>query len=138
MTANVYDVLSQRAQTHGHFPEHAQITQDIKLTMIHARNWNVLTAPQREALEMIAHKIGRILAGDPNMNDHWDDAAGYATLASQAITLENPVTAKVTQSSSIPSSMTTIGKQSKTIVDRLHAAMEAADPEYYASVNAAE
>lgn len=138
MTANVYDVLSQRAATHGHFPEHAQISQDLKLTMIHARNWNVLTASQREALEMIAHKIGRILAGDPNTNDHWDDTAGYATLASQAITLENPVTVKVTKTNSTPSSMTTLGKAGNKIVDRLQAAMEAADPEYYATLGAAE
>ena len=29
---------------------------------------------------MIAHKIGRILAGDPSFQDHWADIAGYATL----------------------------------------------------------
>lgn len=36
---------------------------------------------QRESLSMIFHKIGRILAGDPNFRDHWDDIAGYAKLA---------------------------------------------------------
>lgn len=30
---------------------------------------------------MIAHKIGRILNGDPNYRDSWDDIAGYAKLA---------------------------------------------------------
>jgi hypothetical protein len=34
----------------------------------------------REALEIDAHKIGRILAGDPDFRDHWLDRAGYATL----------------------------------------------------------
>ena len=29
---------------------------------------------------MILHKIGRILAGDPNHKDHWVDIAGYANL----------------------------------------------------------
>jgi hypothetical protein len=40
---------------------------------------------QVEALEMIAHKIGRILSGDPNHQDHWDDIAGYAKLVSERL-----------------------------------------------------
>jgi hypothetical protein len=35
---------------------------------------------------MIAHKIGRIIAGDPDFRDHWDDLAGYATLIAQKCT----------------------------------------------------
>ena len=42
--------------------------------------WAKLTDPQKEALEMIAHKIGRILAGRPAFRDQWDDIAGYAKL----------------------------------------------------------
>jgi hypothetical protein len=34
----------------------------------------------REALHMIAHKMGRIATGNPNIKDHWADIAGYATL----------------------------------------------------------
>ncbi|WP_257617167.1 hypothetical protein [Campylobacter pinnipediorum] len=34
---------------------------------------------------MIAHKIARILAGNPNYKDHWDDIAGYATLVSKEL-----------------------------------------------------
>ena len=34
---------------------------------------------------MIAHKIGRILAGDPNHIDHWLDIAGYATLVAKEL-----------------------------------------------------
>jgi hypothetical protein len=43
-------------------------------------NWALLSASQKEALEMIAHKIGRILNGDPNYDDSWRDIAGYAEL----------------------------------------------------------
>lgn len=32
-------------------------------------------------LEMIAHKVGRILAGNPHFEDHWADIAGYARLS---------------------------------------------------------
>jgi hypothetical protein len=42
-----------------------------------------LSDQQIEALEMIAHKIGRIIAGDPDFDDHWDDIAGYAKIANK-------------------------------------------------------
>ena len=40
---------------------------------------------QIECLEMIAHKIGRILNGDPNYGDSWRDIAGYATLVADRL-----------------------------------------------------
>ena len=40
----------------------------------------LLKADQQEALDMIAHKIGRIINGDPDYADSWDDIAGYAKL----------------------------------------------------------
>ena len=44
-------------------------------------NKGPLSDTQKESLEMIVHKIGRILAGDPSFQDHWDDIAGYAKIA---------------------------------------------------------
>ena len=44
---------------------------------------------QREALEMIAHKIARILNGDPNYADNWIDIAGYATLVANRLEKED-------------------------------------------------
>jgi hypothetical protein len=44
------------------------------------KNWDVLKDTQREALELIAMKIARILSGDHNYRDHWDDIEGYAEL----------------------------------------------------------
>jgi hypothetical protein len=35
---------------------------------------------------MIAHKIGRILNGDPNYADSWIDIAGYAQLVADRLT----------------------------------------------------
>ena len=34
----------------------------------------------REALEMIVHKIARIVNGDPNYIDNWIDICGYSKL----------------------------------------------------------
>jgi hypothetical protein len=71
-------LLAERRKTHGDFADHAFYAQEIK--RIIARQYDKLSDEQREALSMIAHKIGRILAGDPNHRDHWDDIAGYARL----------------------------------------------------------
>jgi hypothetical protein len=38
-----------------------------------------------ETLSMIAHKIGRIIAGNPEEPDHWRDIAGYAQLVANRL-----------------------------------------------------
>ena len=73
-------LLAERGRTHGQFDKQACIAQALKTIMATGPNWERLTSPQREVLEMIAHKIGRILAGDPGHVDPWGDIAGYATL----------------------------------------------------------
>jgi hypothetical protein len=54
-----------------------------------AQKMNRRTA-QQEALDMIQHKIGRILNGDPDYVDNWDDIAGYSQLISKILRGENP------------------------------------------------
>lgn len=83
---SVGELLSERGKTHGEYADHAQYTQSIKAFMRGTRSWNKLNDMQREALEMIAHKVGRILAGDPSFRDHWDDIAGYARLVAERVT----------------------------------------------------
>lgn len=77
---DINEVLAERGTRYGKFTGHAAVTQGIKSIMFNTREDLVLTADQREALEMIAHKIGRIINGDPNYADSWTDIAGYATL----------------------------------------------------------
>ena len=79
------DVLKQREETHGSFAEHARITQEIKGIMYSGYKYPDLTHSQTEALDMIVHKIGRILAGNPNHQDHWVDIAGYAQLVANQL-----------------------------------------------------
>lgn len=78
--SDVTNTLKERGARYGKFSEHARITQNIKRAMEDSPNWDLLTPAQRESLEMIAHKIGRILNGDPNYADSWVDIAGYAKL----------------------------------------------------------
>ena len=80
-------VLAERKSTHGDFCDHARVTQNLKAMMRSSPNWDKLTSIQREALEMIQHKVGRILSGNPSHNDHWDDIAGYAKITSERLNL---------------------------------------------------
>jgi hypothetical protein len=76
----IESLLNERHKTHGNFREHAIVTQLLKRIMRNSPNWASLSMDDKEALEMIAHKIARILCGDPNHADHWVDISGYATL----------------------------------------------------------
>ena len=77
--------LEERGKRYGAFSGHAQITQGIKQFMREQEGWDRLNDSQKEALEMIAHKIGRILNGDPNYADSWHDIAGYASLVDKQL-----------------------------------------------------
>jgi hypothetical protein len=72
--------LAERGERYGAFTGHAHITQGIKGVMQTSPQWPNLTFDQKEALEMVAHKVGRILNGDPNYIDSWTDIIGYTRL----------------------------------------------------------
>jgi hypothetical protein len=86
--SQVQTTLEERGKRYGSFVGHAAITQSIKYQMVMTSGWEKLSLSQREALEMIAHKIGRILNGDPNYADSWHDIAGYASLIDKELTGE--------------------------------------------------
>lgn len=79
-TMDIQSTLTERGKTHGDFTQNSSVIQALKFDMQASANYNSLRPHMREALEMIAHKIGRILCGNPNEPDHWKDIAGYATL----------------------------------------------------------
>lgn len=82
---SIEDILAERGKTHGDFTDNARVMQALK-RIVHAEvGWDKLTDVQREALHMILHKVGRIISGNPNTHDHWDDIAGYAKLVSERI-----------------------------------------------------
>lgn len=81
----VTEILAERQQTHGSFPTHAEIAQNLKALCRYHNGWEKLNPHQREAIEMICHKLGRILNGNPNHADHWADVAGYATLVANTL-----------------------------------------------------
>ena len=80
--------LEERGKRYGTFEGHAEISQQLKavLRVYEAKRGCDLDADQREALEMICHKMARIINGDPNYADSWHDIAGYATLINERLT----------------------------------------------------
>lgn len=81
--------LLERGRRYGEFPEHARITQNIKRAMADSPNWPTLADDKKETLEMIAHKLGRILNGDPNYHDSWHDIIGYSKLIADSLVIRN-------------------------------------------------
>jgi hypothetical protein len=77
---SVRDTLAQRAETHGGFPAKSAFIQQFKADMRSTKGWAGLADDQRESLDHIATKIGRILFGNADHHDNWHDVAGYATL----------------------------------------------------------
>jgi hypothetical protein len=74
------DVLAERRKTHGNWIDNALYAQLTKDVWRKTAGWQALSNGQREALEHVAGKVARILAGDPRHIDHWRDIGGYAEL----------------------------------------------------------
>ena len=80
-------VLDSRAKDYGKFIEGAEIMQMLK-RMVHNYvdvRGTQLAFDQREAIDMIIHKLGRIINGNPDKVDHWTDIAGYAKLVADRL-----------------------------------------------------
>ena len=84
---DVDETLDNRAQDYGKFKDGAALMQGIKrLLADHALKHNKTFADdQWEALEMIVHKMARIVNGNPDKVDSWVDIAGYATLVADRL-----------------------------------------------------
>lgn len=78
--SDIQSILAERGSRYGRFDAHALVTQRLKQALTSGTNWDFLEPDAKEALEMIVHKIGRVLNGDPDYDDSWKDIAGYAQL----------------------------------------------------------
>jgi hypothetical protein len=84
--ADIVSLLAEREKTHGPYAVKAEIIQELKRVMGAYPGWHQLNDEMRESLDMIVHKIGRILSGDPYCKDHWLDIEGYSKLVSRNLT----------------------------------------------------
>ena len=83
----VDETLDARALDYGKFIEGAEVMQMLKRVVQAALNNRdkTLAHDQAEAMDMIIHKIGRIVNGNPDVVDHWLDIAGYAKLVADRL-----------------------------------------------------
>jgi len=79
--------LDARAVDYGKFIEGAEVMQMLKRVVQNAlsNRDKTLAHDQAESLDMIIHKIGRIINGNPDVVDHWLDIAGYAQLVADRL-----------------------------------------------------
>jgi hypothetical protein len=86
----ITETLTARGDKYGPFVGHAEISRALKnvirfYTVERKGSFQNIDADMAEALEMIAHKIARIINGDHNYADSWVDIAGYAKLVADRL-----------------------------------------------------
>lgn len=85
--SDINETLIERGQKYGPFVGHAEVTVRLKNVVREEldKRYKLLACDQLEALDMICHKIGRIINGDPDYDDSWVDIAGYAKLVADRL-----------------------------------------------------
>lgn len=81
---NIGDILSARGARYnlnGTYRDHGVLTQKLKEAVRDHAGWSSLDPGHQEAIDMILHKIARVINGDPYYDDNWKDIQGYAKLA---------------------------------------------------------
>jgi hypothetical protein len=78
------ELLIERGTTHGSFQSNAVYAQRFRDLCRTSPHWESMPVEHKEALDMIACKLSRILSGQSTFRDHWVDLAGYSTLAVEA------------------------------------------------------
>lgn len=98
-------ILSERGKRYGHFRDHARLAVKLRSNVREFVNFeeyprphgggftkqqpfHLLRADAQQSIDTILDKIARILNGDPNYLDNWDDIQGYAKLISDRIRSE--------------------------------------------------
>lgn len=83
-------ILEDRGKDYGSFANLAKLSQNMKQCYKHSDNYLSNMKPyQKEALDMIIHKVARIINGNHHKIDSWQDIAGYATLVVQELQSRN-------------------------------------------------
>ncbi len=82
---HIDNILQERGERYGRFEDNAATSQALKKVMKKSPNWEKLSDAQKEGLEMIQHKIARMLHGDHLYLDSVLDIVGYSTLIKEAM-----------------------------------------------------
>ena len=78
---NIDSTLIERGAKYGNYQTLAETAQQLKDIVRMGANYDSLSMQMKESIDMICHKIARIVnGGRPQEIDHWHDIAGYAKL----------------------------------------------------------
>lgn len=87
----IEEIVKARGSVYGPFLGNAIVAQAIKEAMRKYSDpdgnnpWEDLPDDVKEGLELIALKMSRIVTGDPEYLDNWDDIGGYARIVADRI-----------------------------------------------------
>ena len=96
MAAAVDGTITERGAVYGPYSVNSEICQQIKDIFRYRPGFKALLPCERESLDMIFHKISRIVVGaeagatPPSRVDSWHDIAGYAKLSEDRVKDGNP------------------------------------------------
>jgi hypothetical protein len=82
-------ILQDREADYGQFKMLAKLSQDLKEVVARQYKWGEMPPNHKESIEMILHKISRLVNGNSHKADTWLDIAGYATLVASEIMKES-------------------------------------------------
>jgi len=85
----INELLEERGKTHGDIVIQSYFSQEMKSVLRASPHWKKMSSVKRECLEMVVHKIARILAGNHEERDHYYDIIGYTQLILNEIEKEN-------------------------------------------------
>lgn len=86
--SNIDQTLKERGSRYnlnGEYKDHARLTQQMKEACRQHKGWKTCPPNMQEAIDMILHKIARVLNGDPYYIDNWVDIEGYSRLVSRKL-----------------------------------------------------
>lgn len=82
---NLDDSLRDEAIVNGPFEDTAPLAQALKMVFRRGRSWEALPPESKEALELTATSIARILTGDATDVGHWNTVAVMARQRAKAL-----------------------------------------------------
>lgn len=83
--SEIHTTLAERGNNYGSFETGSELMQGLKQVAHGHPNWKSMPSSQREAIDMILHKIGRAINGNHEYRDNWVDIEGYARLVSDML-----------------------------------------------------
>lgn len=73
-------ILQERGTTHGDFTDNAHIAQCLKAIVKAGKHYDKRTEVEREAIDMICHKLARWVSAEKYHRDNPVDIGGYSQL----------------------------------------------------------